>query len=800
MAESVVKHFFPSQIASDAEKLDPENGRKIAKAIEQEWFGSSSGSNRFGSNQSTFHDLRLYARGEQSMQKYKDEMAVNGDLSYLNIDWKIVPILPKFVDILVNGISERNFQVKASSIDEYGVTKKTKYMESVLRDMDTQELTAFAAQEFGVNLQENNPDNLPKDDTEFELHMQMSYKDNAEVAEEATINKIFKDNKYTNIAKRVTYDLTVIGIGAVKDRFSPSEGIVVEYVDPANLVWSYTDNPNFKDIYYAGEVKTVHFNELKKQFPHLTQEELEKISEQGVQQSNNYSNHSNTIDTNTVQVLYFEYITYLNEVHKVKTTSTGAAKAIIKDDSFAPPENLEGDYERVSETREVLFEGAYIIGTNTMLKWEVVQNQVRPKASTQTVKLSYSICAPRMYQGKIESTVGRCTGFANMIQLTHLKLQQVVSRMVPDGIYIDADGLAEIDLGNGTNYNPAEAMKLFFQTGSIIGRSFTGEGDSNPGKVPIQELSSGSGNNKIQSLITTYNYYLQMIRDATGLNEARDASTPDARALVGVQKLAAANSNTATRHILEGGLFITQNLADSLTVRISDVLEYYPMREEWINSIGIHNVAILEELKDLHLRDFGITIELMPDEEERQVLENNIQIALGNQMIDLDDAIDIREVQNSKLANQLLKLSKRKKAEREAEAAQQNMQAQAEANIQTQQAAAQMEIQKAQQLTNGQKDLAAFNDNLAKGSLDREVEKKKELMQFEFDLAVQLEAAKSQPTAKDEFSENRKDQREGMKEGNKRQMHKEKLNASGFESKGNDSINKGIDLGSFEPR
>ena len=800
MAESVVKHFFPSQIASDEVKLDWENGRKIAKAIEQEWFGTSSGSNRFGSNQAVFHERRLYARGEQSMQKYKDEMAVDGDLSYLNLDWKIVPILPKFVDIVVNGISERSFKVKASSIDEFGVSKKTKYMESVLRDMDTQELTAFAAQEFGVNLQENNPADLPVDDTEFELHMQMSYKDNAEVAEEATLDKILKDNKYRDTAKRVTYDQTVIGIGAVKDRFSTSEGIVIDYVDPANLVWSYTEDPNFNDIYYVGEVKTVHFNELKKQFPNLTQEELEKISEQGVQQTNNYSNHSNTIDTNSVQVLYFEYITYLHEVHKIKTTSTGAAKAIVKDDGFSPPDSLEGDYEKTSQTREVLFEGAYIVGTNTMLQWNVVENQVRPKSSIQTVRSSYSICAPRMYQGKIESTVSRCTGFANMIQLTHLKLQQVLSRMVPDGIYIDADGLAEIDLGNGTNYNPAEAMKLFFQTGSIIGRSFTGEGDSNPGKVPIQELSSGSGNNKIQSLITTYNYYLQMIRDATGLNEARDASTPDSRALVGVQKLAAANSNTATRHIMEGGLSVTQQLADSLTVRISDVLEYYPMREEWINSIGIHNVSILDELKSLHLRDFGIIIELMPDEEERQILENNIQIALANGLIELDDAIDIREVRNLKTANQLLKLSKRKKAEREAAAAQQNMQAQAEANMQTQQAAAQLEVQKAQQITQGEKDLASFNDNLAKGSLDREVEKKKELMQFEFDLAVQLEVAKSQPTAKDQFSEGRKDQREGMKEGNKRQMHNEKLKASGFESKGNDSINKGIDLGSFEPR
>ena len=804
MAESVIKSYFPSQVASDGEKLDIDTGLKIGKAIEQEWFKSDSGENRFSSNQTTFHNLRLYARGEQSIQKYKDELAVDGDLSYLNLDWKIVPVIPKFVDIIVNGISERQFKVRAYSIDEYGVSKRTKYMESILRDMDTQELTAFAAEQFGVDLAENNPVELPGDKEEFDLHMQMNYKDSAEIAEEEAITKVLGDNKYTTTtAKRVTYDVTTIGIGCTKTWFSPAEGIKNSWVDPANMVWSYTEDPFFKDIYYAGEVKTVHVNELIKEFPWLTEENLKTITQQGVQQSNYYNRSAsvtNEVDSNSVQLLYFDYKTTMNEVYKIKTTATGAEKAIVKDDSFKPPVDLTGDYQRVDRPMEVLMEGVYVLGTNLMIKWEVAENQVRPDAGAQTVKMNYSMCAPRMYKGAIESTVSRITGFANMIQLTHLKLQQVLSRIVPDGIYIDADGLMEIDLGNGTNYNPAEAVKMFMQTGSVVGRSFTGEGDMNPGKVPVQELATGSGNNKIQSLITTYNYYLQMIRDTTGLNEARDGSMPDAKALVGVQKLAAANSNTATRHITEAGLYITQDVAENICLRLSDVLEYSPMREEWIQSLGAHNVAILEELRSLHLRDFGILVELMPDEEEKQILENNIQVALANGLIDLDDAIDIREVRNLKTANQVLKLAKRKKWEREQEANQANIQAQAEANQANQQMAANMEIAKGQQLEQAKQGTLQFEDKLSEGSLSREVKAKKELMLFEYELAVKLEGAKAMPSEKDNFLEGRKDNREVMKENNKKQMHKEKIGAKGFESKGNDVINKGIGLGSHDPR
>jgi hypothetical protein len=322
----------------------------------------------------------------------------------------------------------------------------------------------------------------------------------------------------------------------------------------------------------------------------------------------------------------------------------------------------------------------------------------------------------------------------------------------------------------------------------------------NPGKVPIQEVSSGSGNNKIQSLISTYNYYLQMIRDVTGLNEARDGSQPSERALVGVQKLAAANSNTATRHIQEGMLAITQYMADSLSLRISDVLEYSPMKDAWIQSIGAHDVSILEELSSLHLRDFGIQIELAPDEEERAVLENNIQVALSTGLIDLDDAIDVREVRNLKTANRVLKLAKKKKFEREQEAQQANIQAQAQANQQNQQMAAQMEIEKAKQAEAAKQQTLAFQEQIDSRQLALEVKSKKELMKYEFELAVMLQNQTGLPSMKDQYMEDRKDGRESMKEASKQQMQKQKMGGSGFESKGNDSLNRGIGLGSYEPR
>ena len=405
-----------------------------------------------------------------------------------------------------------------------------------------------------------------------------------------------------------------------------------------------------------------------------------------------------------------------------------------------------------------------------------------------------------MYEGRIESVVSRITSFADMIQLTHLKLQQVMARMVPDGVYLDADGLAEIDLGNGTNYNPQEALNMFFQTGSVIGRSLTSEGDPNPGKVPIQQISNGVNSGKLQSLITTYNYYLQMIRDVTGLNEARDASTPDRNALVGVQKMAAANSNTATRHILQSMMYITAEVAECLSLRIADIIEYSPTRDAFIRALGAHNVATLDEMKNLHLYDFGIFIELMPDEEEKQMLENNIQVSLQQGSIDLDDAIDLRNVRNIKLANQLLKLKRKQKQRRDQQIQQQNMQAQAQANAQAQQAAAQAEVQKKQANVQADSQLEQTRNQLKIQYLREEAGVKKDLMQYEFQLNTKLESMKKEAADKMEaLREDRKDARVDRQAGHQKEMITQRSEGNSlkkFESSGNDIVtgDAGLDL------
>ena len=786
MAESVYVNF-PSQAVPDLEKMSPEYGLKVARAIEQEWFKDSH-SNRYNVSQQKFHNLRLYARGEQSIQKYKDELSINGDLSYLNLDWKPVPIIPKFVDIVVNGMSERMFSVKAYSQDQYGVSKRTEYMESMMRDMKTKQFNDQAQTMFSMDLYENEKEDLPDTQEELDLHMQLNYKQAVEIAEEQAINVLLEGSDYDLVRRRVIYDLTVLGIGCVKTNFNWSDGATVEYVDPANIVYSHTDSPYFEDIYYIGEVKTIPINELAREFDQLTESDLKDIHSNS---SKRTGRRPQEMDRNKVQVLYFNYRTHMNDVYKIKETGTGGEKAIEKPDTFNPPENKEGGYSRLQRSVECIFEGAMILGTDKLIKWDKAENMMRSKSDFNKVKMNYSLVAPRMYEGRIESLVSRITGFADMIQLTHLKLQQVMSRMVPDGVYLDADGLAEIDLGNGTNYSPQEALNMYFQTGSVIGRSLNADGDQNAGKVPITQISNGQGaGNKLQALIGNYNYYLQMIRDVTGLNEARDASTPDAKSLVGIQKLAAANSNVATRHILMASSFLTTEVAEALSLRISDILEYSPTADAFVQSIGAHNVATLKEMSELHLYDFGIFLELEPDEEDKQLLENNIQTALAQQLIDLDDAIDIREIRNLKLANQLLKIKRKKKQERDQKIQQENAKAQADANAQAQQAIAQAEMQKNQAKAQADLQLESTRNEGRLKHLQEEVKLKKELMQFEFDLNESLRNQERQSTEK----------LEGMKEAGKDKRENIKQAPKKFESSGNDILGGGMGLDKFTPQ
>ena len=750
---------FPSQVVSDADKASEEYGLQVSRAIEQEWFDQGRTSqNRYLSNWNNFHQLRLYARGEQSVQKYKDELATNGDLSYLNIDWKPVPVISKFVDIVVNGMSQKTYDIKAYAQDQESLKNRTAYAQSILRDMYSQDLLNKATNVTGQDFSASplSADALPENQEELDLHMQLSYKQSIEIAEEEAINNVLAANKWDLTRRRLNYDLTVLGIACVKTNFNVSEGIKTEYVDPAYLVYSYTEDPNFDDIYYVGEVKAVTIPELKKEFPNITDEELYKI--QQMPGNRQYITGWGNYDENTVQVLYFEYKTYMNQVFKIKYGDNGLEKAIEKTDDFNPPPN--DNFERISRTIEVLYTGAKILGTTTMLEWKMSENMSRPYADTTKVEMNYVIAAPRMYKGRIDSTVNKITGFADMIQLTHLKLQQVMSKIIPDGVFLDIDGLAEIDLGNGTNYNPAEALNMYFQTGSIVGRSLTQDGGMNSARVPIQELTSSSGQAKIAGLIQTYQYYLQLIRDVTGLNEARDGSMPDRDALVGIQKMAINASNTATKHLIQSSMFLTLRTCENISLRIADCLDYPLTAKVLEQSITTYNTATLKEIKNLNLHDFGIYLELEPDDEEKAMLEQNIQIALQSGGIDLDDAIDVRQIKNLKLANQMLKLRKNKKQKAAQEAQMQNIQAQAQANQQTAQQAGLYEVQKQQALTQETINIERAKSQFEIEKLQIEMQLKQQIMeqQFQYDLQLAQAGIQTKQQLQTE-AEDRKDKR-----------------------------------------
>jgi hypothetical protein len=799
---------FPDQFASDSVKDTMEFGLQVGQAIQYEWFRRDSGSCRFYSQSGDFHRLRLYARGEQSIGKYKNELAVDGDLSYLNLDWTPVPIIPKFVDIVVNGMNDRLFKVKAVAQDALSAEKRNQYQEMIEGDMLAKPLLQQIESDFGINVFQTKEEDLPETDAELELFMQMNYKPSIEIATEEAIDTLFQASHYNDTRKRVDYDITCLGIGMAKHMFLPGEGVRVEYVDPANVVYSYTEDPYFKDTFYWGEIKTVPIGELLKIDPTLTNEDLSEISKYSQSWYDYYNSaqfyENSMFHRDTATLMYFNYKTTHTFVYKKKSMPDGTFKTVEKDDQFNPPQEMmdEGSFEKVTKTIDVWYDGIMVMGTNIMLQWKLGENMVRPKSASQYAMPNYVACAPKMYKGQLESLVKRMIPFADLIQISHLKIQQVVSRVVPDGVFIDADGLNEVDLGTGNAYNPEDALRLYFQTGSVIGRSYTQDGEYNNARVPITQLTANSGASKMQMLIGNYNHYLDMIRSVTGLNEARDGSSPDPNSLVGVQKLAALNSNVATRHILNASLYITKTLAECLSIRTADVLEFADFKDEFAMQIGKYNLSIIEDIKNLYLYDFGIFIDLMPDEEQKAMLEQNIQMALSKENISLEDAIDIREIANIKMANQLLKVKRKAKQDRESQQMQQQQQMQAEMQASAQQAAAQMAMQTQQAEVQSKMALKEAEVGFEIQKLQREAELKQQLMQVEFQMQMQLKGLESTALQSRETErENAKDSRISQQSTQTSKMIEQKkrdLPAINFES--NEDSLDGFDLAEFNPR
>lgn len=692
---------YPSQLAPYSEKKTKEFGMSLFQAISSEWFyRPNGGSCLFYTHQLEFAARRLYAKGIQPMNKYFSQININGDKSYLNLPKKPISIIPKCVDIICNGFAERDSFIKATAIDPISQEDKIAYRKRLEDDKNAMPIIKKAQETLGVNVANFPLDQIPETDEEMELHMQIKYKPSLEISEELAIDCVMQENTFTeSVEKRNRKDIAILGVAWAKHRFSEERGIMLEYVDPEYKIQSYSEYPDFRDTFYDGEFKTILISDVLIEYPWINEPQYSDLRAQLEFSGNNWytyhGNQQNERIKGTTNLLYFTYKTTREREKKIKFTATGMKKVSDAIDGKEKKEVKNDGFKFVSKVEEIEFEGVAVLGTDILLKWEVSENMTRPKSNTQKVVKQYIGIAPNREKSYIDSLVARMMPIEDDLEVNRLKECQLIQRMNPDGYFFDIDGFTEIDLGDGA-LNPQGILDMLFQTGSTFGRSYTSGGDYNAGKVPIQELKANGNIEKIRELRTVRMEKLNEIRDVIGLNNASDASSPEKDSLVGLYKLAAANSNVATRDVLFGTNDIKLRIAIAVTYRIADVLQYSSLKEDLTRKIGAAGVMDLDYAKKRHLLDFAINLELALDDEQRAMLEADLSKEIDKGFIDTADKYAVLAIRNFKQAVQYLAIIKKKRQKENEEIKAREFEAQSQANIRASQAAEQFKQQTAQ--------------------------------------------------------------------------------------------------------
>jgi hypothetical protein len=713
---------FPSPIASFEEKKEEGWGLNVARAIQSEYFYNYFGGMcKYYTQRESFIERRMYARGLQSMTKYFDSLGTEGDLKWLNLSKKPITIIPKLVDIVVNGMSNRGYVIKATAIDQLSEDDRVSYRRQLEDDRLGKDIAVQAKEMLGVEVSNMPIDEIPETKEEEQLHLELKYKPSYELSQELAIESVMKDNDYDDITNtQVIRDLVECGLGCVKQRFVPNRGILVEYVNIENKLQSYTEDPYYRDCFWHAEHKRVLISDVLVDYPEATSDPMVKT--RLASSGNSWDAYYNTPEPErlkgTTNLLFFTYKTTRENVKKIVNTDSNGKEVF----NFTAIKNEKKDYrpfKKASKVEEVLFEGIFVLGTDIILKWEVSENMARPKSNKQKVCEQYIMVAPNKEKGYLNSLVARMMTIDDLIQICELKAQQMIQRMMPDGYFIDEDALAEVDLGEGNVLKPQSLLDMFFQTGSIIGRSYTSGGEYNYAKMPVTELNSAGNLSKLQALRVERDSYRNDQREVIGLNKASDASTPDKDSLVGLQKLASLNSNTATRHILDSSTQITKKTAEAVTYRIADILKYFPeLKKDLIRKIGATSVEDLSGMEELHLRDFAIYLDLDLDEEERAKLEADMSMAIQQGFLALADKYRILNIKNFKQAVGYMSILMEKFAKKQQKMKQEDATQMAEANASSAERAEQARQQTEQMIgqIKGQ-----LQEMINKGLIDKEI-------------------------------------------------------------------------------
>jgi hypothetical protein len=696
---------FPSVLDSFEQKKSKTFGAALGTAISTEWFhrSGSAGKSRFYTSQADFLERRKYASGEVDMKKYYPKLGTNGDVSLLNLSAKSITPIPKIVDLVVNGMCDRGYSIEASAIDPISNQNKLNYRKRIQDDMNSIPIIQKAKETFGMDISSMPVEQLPQTDDELNLHIQMNWKPSCELSAQIAIKHVFEENMFDlTIDRQIKRDLVVDGAACIENRFHLAKGVKLERIDFKDMVYSQTKDPYFRDCFYKGCVKRVLISDVFLEFPDLRNEENRNIAEQLMGQSawwNQYQGLGSELKGHAY-LLYFTYKTTKEEYNKIKEKSNGE-KLISKADSNFDESKLKkgqkNDFKRVSKVEEVLFEGVMLLGTNILLKWGVAKNMARPKSNTQKVCEQYSMIAPNFEDGKITSLVTRMMPIVDNLNVIELKAEQIIQGITPDGIAIDLDAIAQLEFADGSKSDHNTQLNMYLQKGSFFYRSSTLGGEYNNAQQPFKEIRTGDSINKLTALRNESLNYLTQLTDIIGLNKASDASTPDKDSLVGIQKLAAANSNLATRHILKGAGYITLRTAEPVLYRVQDILKYYPsLREDLIRKIGATTVEDIAYLGDLYLSDFALNLYLEQDDEEKAMLDQDLSLAIEKGFITLADKYKVKNIKIFKQAVAYLAVVIEKASKKQQEIDANKFKQQADENIRASQQAEQFKQQTAQ--------------------------------------------------------------------------------------------------------
>lgn len=667
-------HAAPSN-----KKKTKDFGLKIAKHIEAHFAGQY-----YTDRNKRIEKNVKFAMGKQPMQEYLSQMNIDGKDVYINLDTTPPPIAPKFVEVIVGSLMKRQETPRVSAIDPVSVKQKFDEMADAKFRMENKDFIASLEQQLNLKLT-NDQEYTPEDNDDLKLYFELEHRLPEEIFFEEGMQYVLDTNSASVIKRRLIFDVITAGYAATKSIMDGNGKIKIKRCIPQNMVYSFSEYDDFRDSSFIGEVTPMKISELRVLYPDVDEQLFFEIS-QKVKARNTVSRwdekyrYSDTrpYDELTVDVLQFELKTIDNLLYQVKKTSNGS---IVVDKKENAPEKIGDNKEMIDKKIFVIYEGAYVMNSGIMLDWKKQQNMIKPSMPEKMAEayFSYSIFMPDNYELNNLPMIQRMETSIRQMTLTHMKIQQIVAKMRPAGLMIDIDGLQNISLGEGKSISPLEIQKIYDQTGNIYYRSMTEEGQR--AGSPISETANSGSVPQLQELINIFNYYLNRLREETGINELRDGAGINPR--LGNKQLQAgiAASNNATDFIYDAYINIIENTMMKCGILLADAVNYRVSEYAKIVKVNISN------------RYFDIKVDMLPDDDYRQYLEGMVQTALSSGQIDFETAFNIRNIKNIKLGELYLSRATKKKQKEAQEQAMQNSQMNAQSQQESLQMKAQMDSQ-----------------------------------------------------------------------------------------------------------